>query len=62
MNTPDPCGDCGNLYADCMQEDDPSYIPECMKEHNIFNAEGCVDYIYWEDGGWMYPEGRKRNK
>ena len=29
MNTPDPCSNCKHLYADCMREDDPSYMAEC---------------------------------
>lgn len=29
MNTPKPCSHCKHLYADCIYEDDPTYMAEC---------------------------------
>lgn len=49
MNTPEPCGHCKFLYADCMQEDDPSYMAECWHGHSLGNMH-CACFKHWEEG------------
>ena len=56
-NTPHPCCDCGWLYADCMQNDNPNYQAECMcrKEDCVFDSE-CPNYAHWKTLKWTEQE------
>lgn len=43
MNTPQPCSSCGFLYVDCMHEDDPTYMAECLKKM-VMGEMKCSGY------------------
>ena len=57
MNTPEPCCTCGWLYADCMQEEDPTYMAECMcnKKDCVFGGK-CPNWVHWERLNWTDEE------
>ena len=46
MNTPKPCDTCVHLYYDAFSKDDPSYMAECKKGHDL--EKNCLDYKYYK--------------
>jgi len=49
-NTPEPCVDCGWLYADALSHNNPSYSAECVcpKDGCKFGQEDCPNFEHWE--------------
>jgi hypothetical protein len=59
MNTPPPCNSCANLYVNCLHKNDPNYLAECKKGHEL--GDECEDYEYWQSVHKHYREKEKSN-